>query len=414
MMDADGGMLFGPASPDEPGSVADDDIMFPVSPDPVRDAPEERRRPVASARRSGCFGVWLLADDSPDRPGIVHGLAKMHWECAKPAPHLAASHAAAPSSVDGGSARDVWGYLQYSVHDAWLLDSAVELPVGFDARAVTAAQQVADLCATTTFQGGHQGGDVFDALAVAVSSVFWLSAAAAQLVRGGVCDVLVRSVSLGKRLKVPSIVRGFPMLLSLRRLRASWRDGRQQGVSFGPETSEAYWKRCNDELLRLPAWADPLTHETPPTRRQFCAGTLQDPVKLLHALDLCQYLRSTRFFTPAMNVAHKFDHGDSAPPRDSRHDKSRTQFDRAQSVLDCVDMLMDRRALRADRIFDRLSSINLCSDSSPVTGEELQGMVADTIYKDRSTRRSILPGCSLAYGQFNAVAKCMALVWSCF
>ena len=83
-------------------------------------------------------------------------------------------------------------------------------------------------------------------------------------------------------------------------------------------------------------------------------------------------------------------------------------------MLDIVDMAVDRRQHRADRIFDRSPSIHVYTDSSPVTGEELQGMVADYVYKDGPTRRSTLPGASLAYGAFNAVAKCLCLVWACF
>ena len=74
-----------------------------------------------------------------------------------------------------------------------------------------------------------------------------------------------------------------------------------------------------------------------------------DPLKMLRALEVLQYLRSSRCFKNVMAAAHRYDHGEDAPPRDHTADASRTTFDRAASKLDSVDMVMERRVFRADR-----------------------------------------------------------------
>ena len=82
--------------------------------------------------------------------------------------------------------------------------------------------------------------------------------------------------------------------------------------------------------------------------------------------------------------------------------------------LDMVDCLLERRAFRADRQFDTVSSIHLLSDASPVTGEELQGMLMDVVYRDGRGRRATFPGASLYYTQLGAVAKTVTRLWAVF
>ena len=77
-------------------------------------------------------------------------------------------------------------------------------------------------------------------------------------------------------------------------------------------------------------------------------------------------------------------------------------------------MLLERRQFHADRIADRISGLYLYTDGSPVTGEELQGMICDIVYKDRTNRRTALPGASLAYGLTSATMNSVALLWAIF
>ena len=41
-------------------------------------------------------------------------------------------------------------------------------------------------------------------------------------------------------------------------------------------------------------------------------------------------------------------------------------------------------------------------------------MVMDVMYRDHMSRRTVLPGTSLLYSQFNAIAKAMCLVWALY
>ena len=135
---------------------------------------------------------------------------------------------------------------------------------------------------------------------------------------------------------------------------------------------------------------------------------------MLRGLAFCQFLRTPKEFSPAMAASVRFDEGSGTPPRSSFFDPSTTSFWRAQRRLDILDMLLERRRFAAARLLDLIVYIGLFSDSSPVTGEELQGMVMDIIYTDESHRRLVLPGATLAYNCTSAVFKSIALLWSCW
>ena len=79
-----------------------------------------------------------------------------------------------------------------------------------------------------------------------------------------------------------------------------------------------------------------------------------------------------------------------------------------------VDMLIERRRWHADRLRGNVESVHLYSDSSPVTGEELQGMVCDVMRYVGKPRRLVLPGASLFYGNYSAISKGVTLLWACF
>ena len=115
-----------------------------------------------------------------------------------------------------------------------------------------------------------------------------------------------------------------------------------------------------------------------------------------------------------MAAAHHFDHPDDPEDaRDASLDPEKTLLHRALSRADVVAMLLDRREFHADRLFDRVESISIYTDSSPITGAELQGMVADITKTDGTApRRVVLPGSTLTYGHFDAVSKTIALLWA--
>jgi hypothetical protein len=73
-------------------------------------------------------------------------------------------------------------------------------------------------------------------------------------------------------------------------------------------------------------------------------------------------------------------------------------------------MLLDRRELHGALHSGRIRAITLYSDASPVTGEEVQGVVVNLVYIDDTVVTKILPGASLSYGNANSMAKTVAVL----
>ena len=116
-------------------------------------------------------------------------------------------------------------------------------------------------------------------------------------------------------------------------------------------------------------------------------------------------------FSAAMNAANRFDHPDSdMDSRDDKADPRRTGLDNTVRKLDVMDLLLFRRKLHADAAHDMIVAINLYSDSSPVSGSEIQGMLMDIHRRNDDNERIELPGGNLSYGQFDAVSKSMCLL----
>jgi hypothetical protein len=138
-----------------------------------------------------------------------------------------------------------------------------------------------------------------------------------------------------------------------------------------------------------------------------------DPLVCLRGLGFTQFLRSPKAFSEAMVASHRYDNPE-AEARPTDYDPSRATFIRAAARLDAVDLLLERRHWRADRFYDLVRSVHLYSDASPVTEEEIQGMVMDVMKKDDNHRRVTLPGASLVYGNLSAVAKGVTLLWACY
>ena len=409
-------VCVGPASDEESLHPSNDDVLLPpLSPEQAGDEQGPPRASLCDSPMFGRFAGWLVSEPVPPTvaPAVVLGLAELEWRLSAPSPALVASHAAANVFLRARG-REPWAYLQYEIKEACFLQDRVELPHNFDCRVPLASQRIRTICSRCLFLGARSLDAVTDALDMLVGTVLVLSAAVAGGLHDGVRDVLVRSLALGDRLPVPRIPFRSPPLALLKRIRKQERELKVSAQPYGPQTLATFMEGYNDVLFFLPpgvAEAD----QNPAPRRRF--GRLlqpEDPVKLFRGLNVVQYLRSSRFFGKVMDAQHHYKHGFHAAPRDASSDPSRTAYDRAASRLDMVDMLIDRRIFAADRKFDRIASIHLYSDSSPVTGEELQGMVCDVVLKDHTNRRSVLPGSSLAYGCFNAVSKMVALVWAIF
>ena len=165
----------------------------------------------------------------------------------------------------------------------------------------------------------------------------------------------------------------------------AWRHAFRQKSSgiHDAETSEAFQARYADLVLDLPANA-----RTAPPRQTGGSGSVGrgrpelDPIAKINALIFPQYVKATKDFSAAANACHDYDHGDDPDNRrDDSGDPKRTSLDHAAEMLDVVDMLLWRRQFHADRICDLIRAISVFTDSSPVTGEELQGMIIEFIKK---------------------------------
>ena len=112
--------------------------------------------------------------------------------------------------------------------------------------------------------------------------------------------------------------------------------------------------------------------------------------------------------------AKRYDAGDveEEVTRDASQDPGRATLQRAETRLDIVGMNIERRIWHQEVADDAVLAINCYSDSSPVVGMEIQGMLTDVVKTDGSIRRTILPGGSVFYGSQCAISKIMVFLWA--
>ena len=412
-------MLLGPAD-EEPHSDSDNDIIMPCGDDLAGSSSDVSAERRADLPWSGHFGAWLVG--SPEVPGAgscALGVADCRWEV------TSGGDEADLSGARGGRGRgrkrarasNLWGRLAYTVHKVFMLENQVELPDTSREEQPMAASQIATEVGDTAFTGGSRTfvGVLGDINMTVVAAIFLPMSLVAALC-DGVVDLFCRSIPLGMRLPSTGIVPECPPMALLAKLRCAAGGGRVSAPTFiGPLTKEEWQAKCDEIVLELPPGYDDNDEDDEASEEGDGASRKDDfdAERWLSGLEIVSMLRSSRFFTKVMNTAHQYDNP-GAPPRDSSNDPSRSSWDRRGSELDVVDMLLQRRQFHADQVTDAVQSIHLYSDSSPVTGEELQGMVMDVVRKDGTYSRGVLPGASLCYGAFGAIAKTMALVWAVF
>ena len=137
----------------------------------------------------------------------------------------------------------------------------------------------------------------------------------------------------------------------------------------------------------------------------------RDPLKLLRALFFAKFLKSQKEFSNAMGAAAAYEFSDVEPEdRDQTEDPRDASLRLAWARMDIVDMLLWRREFEADCELDGICAINLYTDSSPVSGNELQGLIMDVEKRNGTCVRITLPGTSLAYGLYDGVNKSIGLL----
>jgi hypothetical protein len=78
-------------------------------------------------------------------------------------------------------------------------------------------------------------------------------------------------------------------------------------------------------------------------------------------------------------------------PRDTWKDVGTRTIAKAMRKLDMIGMAVERRLWHREVADDSVDTITCYADSSPVTGMEFLGMLADVNLKDGSRRRVIMP-----------------------
>jgi len=414
----DDDVALGPAVfTESPDSCSNDDVAAPLPAELAgasRGVAERRTRDVPC---SGGFGAWLLRKPGAREvfePWRAVALVACRWVVEPASDELAECHA----QLHPGStlrSRQVWGYLRYFGDKVYALDMPVDIEDTEQIEGPLASQRFRALCSDATFRGGELTlTDVLTEFDHRIDTAITLQGDLADAACRGLCPMVVRSVGLGARF-VGDIVPGYPSTQTLARIRQHFGVAPlRTATMIGPETEAEARRKSEAVLLELPDNVDKLLEVKENHKEEI--GKLDswiDPIRLLNGLNFHQYLKSGRFFSKAMGAAHRFDHPHD-PPRDPTGDPSRSTFQRAEARLDHVDMLLERRQFHADRMANVISGIYFYTDSSPVTGEELQGMVMDTVRKDRTYRRTTLPGATLSYGCFSAVQKTVTLLWVIF
>ena len=173
--------------------------------------------------------------------------------------------------------------------------------------------------------------------------------------------------------------------------------------------------RWRDSLLEMPPQTIAAPGEGEDGQHEHKRARMDpvDAVRVLKGLRFARFLKNKKEFSAAMGAAVDFERDDDEfHPRDSSKDPSRRTFQRGATKVDICGMLLQRREFKADRLEDRIAAIQLFTDSSPTAGVELQGMVMEVVQRSLHVRRTILPGSTLAYGQFDAVSKGVVLLYA--
>ena len=142
-----------------------------------------------------------------------------------------------------------------------------------------------------------------------------------------------------------------------------------------------------------------------------------DPLKLIYAVAFGDKLKSQHLFTEAIEACYHYEFNDHIDviDRDAADDPGATSLYMARLRLDVTSMLLQRREIRELAMHaERVLSIHVFSDGSPVVGSEIQGMSYQICYEDGSMESHTLPALSLPFGHYGLMDKTMALVWALF
>ena len=419
----------GPAVRSEPGPDPDGIRAGPLLAVPALRAPRRgghAGRP-REAPREGTFVAWLVRDSvgpilssssaaPPAAPEArcVFALARCEWQFRPDSDEARAAHALLEPPRGRDRRGAAWVFLKYTAVERWELSETIDIPRHENLDDDTFPTFLEHACADIDVRRPQVTvRTLLRTLPTRPTCCVSVFLGTAEEVLAGDLPCAFRSVRLGGRVDYTNIVKDNPR----RQLICSWRNrvgARRRNRPAGEQLDRLHGPSYEDVLLELPRKrAAEVNVEVPNAARHLGKRRkLADPIHLIRGLSFCGKLRSVREFTNTLNLAHDFDHPNE-PRRNQDNDPSRTTLDVARQKADVISMLLSRREFRADAMFDRIESINVFTDSSPIVGGELQGMIIDVCKTDPAdNHRLILPGSSLCYSHFDAVSKTIGLLWA--
>ena len=424
VMATDSEDFFAPLPGGAPSVDGEDFFAEPPDPAELR----VRRGGTLGRRREppqqGRVGVWMVsvepaesASSSSGTGGVpvpfgirrLHGLGVVTWMYKRLA-DVEPSGAGEPVAGDRVAAR-AWGRLDYDLVERWPLIEPLPIPDDIDL-ASSAVGCLLEARFRSAFLSGPEATveSLLDSQAEVFNDMLALSHIQMEVLCEAELPEIVTTVTLGTRIDHSLILFGLPPLSPIARWRAEAGASRSRvprvvGVAT-PQPSPG-----ENALLELPRKRKrrDAVGEQPAEKAKHL-----DPLKLVDAVAFSLHLRQVSDFSEAMLDAKRFDAEDSDEEvtRDASHDPGRSTLQRAAKRLDIVGMNIERRIWHQEVADDAVEMVNCYSDSSPVVGMELQGMLADIVRKDGAIRRVVLPGGSVFYGNQDAIAKTMVCLWA--
>jgi len=423
-------ILGSPATSSVEAEEDDDPVAAPAGPVP---RPRVRRvREAPAAEGQGSFAAWLICDTGVANPALVDvvdrqletparkcvaGACWVSWAF-EPNGTEARSRfrALAPSARPADNfAQRTKGFLEYTVDSVRPFAAMLALDDGFDLKSGVAGLRVAQLASASCFaDDGCAVADFLDASMEQFATPLIVAPAILSRVLRTV-PLVVSSCRLTERITLRGRVPNQPHVQVIRAWVAGAGAGPAEPHAGAPYDVDAHYKKI---LLELPPSArrlkDEEAAEDANKRHGHVPGNV-DPIRLVDGVRFCKFLRASANMKEALDAAHTFQSGRTdGSKRDSSGDIGRTSIQAATQRMDIVQILLDRREFEADRRTDNILHITLLSDSSPTTGEELQGQVADFVRRRGGHRRIILPGASLSYAQTDSINKSVGLLWCCW
>ena len=389
-------------------------------------APGRRVGRPRGAPRTGRFLTWLVADaagrpspETGDEPAptimpgpSVFGVGLCWWTFQEGAADNA-EHQELLEPSDGRRVHGLaWGAAHYKFEDTWPLSEAFPVPAHWwDLQDALTPTLLFDRLRAATVETDASNGrtveEVLDPYADEAMVVLEQSWNDTERCLTFAMPHPVKSVRLAVTVPWNELVVGHPRQAYVKRWKrdcGAQRAGSGVGKRKAPEPPS-----FDDLVLEMPKGKKVVV---PPADDPSHRPPLPKALRLIRAVNFSDFLKSQKDFSKALGAANAYDNDVESDERDASRDPGEATLRRTMSKLDILDCLLWRRKFHAARMLDVLFSVNFFTDSSPVSGHELQGLVMDIWWSPDTGERVTMPGTSLAYGLFDATNKAIGLLHS--